>query len=330
MATPTGFSTRLLNVQCGKEVTWGTAVAATARAADLTKATFEANIQTEQYQDVGSLAPANSADVVYSDGKITLEGRYTFEDAPLFHQSMVALVAPTGVGPYVRGPYTAPNSASYTPISYTFEYGITGSVVLYKAAGCLLTELEITFKSKEVWMYKATFACKSVSVLSALAALSDRALTRPRARDTLLYLDAIGGTPGATAVSGFLRDFKLSIKTGIHMKDFVGDVAPSGFGIDSFEGELEMSVELVTATKAELDALLGATLVERFIRVKATRSTQIEQIDFAGYQDGSGQTLFEDNDGNIGLKLKYKGKYDVTQAYWLKFTNTSTVATLPF
>ncbi len=243
---------------------------------------------------------------------------------------MFGLVAPGAGPPYLRGPYTAPNSSSYSAISYTFEYGIVGSVVLYKAVGCLLTEFEITFKSKEVWMYKAVFACKAVSTLGGLAALSDRALTRARARDVLLYLDAISGNPGTTAVSGFLRDFKLAIKTGIHMKDFVGDVSPSGFGIDSWEGDLEMSVELVTATKAELDALLGATLVERYIRVTATRATQIEQIDFAGYQDGSGQVLFDDNDGNVGLKLKYKGKYDVTEGYWLEFNNTSTVAVLPF
>lgn len=330
MATPIGFSYKLRQVQVGKEVTWGTEVAATARLAELQDAKFKANIQIEEYANLGTLSPAGSADVVYADGEITLEGRWTFEDGPFFLQAMMGVVAPTGAGPYVRGPYLNPHNQSYSPASYTMQYGIVGSAALYKALGCVLTEFELSLKKREVYMYKAVFGCKSVATLSALTSLTDRALVRPRARDTALYLDAIGGTPGTTAVTGFLIDMKLSIKTGIHMKDFVGDVNPSGFGIGGWEADLEMTVELVTATKTELDALIGATLQERHIRIKPTRSTQIEQIDFACYQVGEGQELFEDNDGNVGLKFKYKPIYNITQGYWLSWTNTSTVATLPF
>jgi hypothetical protein len=330
MATPTGFSYKLRQVQVAKEVTWGTEVTtATARLAELEDAEFEANITIEEYANLGTLSPAGSADVVYADGKITLTGRWTFEDAPLFLQSAFGLQAPSGAGPYVRT-YANPHNQSYSPISYTFQYGIVGSAALYKALGCLLTELEITLKSKEVYMYKAVFACKSIATLSALTSLTDRALTRPRARDTALYIDDITGTLGATQVSGMLRDLKLTIKTGIHMKDFVGDVNPSGFGIAAWEADLEMTVELVTSTKTELDALIGATLQERFIRIKPTRSTQIEQIDLAVYQVGDGQKLFEDNNGNVGLKFKYRPIYNITEGWWIEWTNTNTVAALPF
>jgi hypothetical protein len=329
MAQPTGHSYKLRQVQVGKEVTWGTEVAATARLAELEDAEFEANIEIEEYANLGTLSPAGSADVVFADGKIVLTGRWTFEDAPFFLQGMFGVSAPTGAGPYVRT-YTNPHNQSYNPISYAFQYGIVGSTALYKALGCLLTDVEITYKKRGVWMYKATFACKSVATLSALTVLTDRALTRPRARDTALYIDDIGGTPGATLVSGFLIDLKLVIKTGIHMKDFAGDLNPTGFGIGEWSSELEMSVELITVTQTELEALLGGTLQQRFLRIKPTRSTQIEQIDYACYMVGNGQKLFENNDGNVGVKFKYKPIYNVGQGWWLRWINTSTVSSLPF
>ena len=329
MATPTGYSSKLRTVQIGKEATWGVAVPATARLHALDDAEFVPNIQSDEHQSLGTLSPATDVDIVYMDGKVTISGKLTMEDAPWLAQAAMGAVTATGANPYVRT-YVNPHNQSYSPVSYTFEYGIVGSDVKYKAVGAVLQTLEISFKKRESVMYKAEFLVKNVTVLTVMAALTDRAYTAMRAADLALFIDPTTNTPGTTAVTGFVRDYKLVINTGIHLKDFCGDLSPSGFGIGSWESALEIKAEFMATTKAEIESLLGGNAVKRFIQTAFTRGAAINLFNYACYMDGDGQTLFEDNDGNIGVSLKYKPIYNIAQGYWLQWSNTNAVQTLPF
>jgi len=292
---------------------------------ELKNASIEINAETETNVSIGTLAPATSADVVGFSGKVKIEGPWLYEDAPIWQQSLFGAVVPTGAGPYVRAS-TSPHQSSYTPEIYTFEFGMAGGT--YKAINCMLSMLELKIVKKKVTMFKAEFLCSNIQTLSSLTVLADRTVTRVRARDTVVSLDAWGGTIGTTPLTGTVLEATLKVSSNVHLKEFVGSLYATGYGIDSWEGELEIKAEFNTITKAEIDALIGATTVERLVQFKATRATQIDQTNFTGVMDGSGQVLYDDNDGNAGVTMKYLPVHNTTLAYWLATTNTNTVAVL--
>ncbi len=326
MATPTGKAFKLRQVQIGKETTWGTAVTATTKLALISEATFKPAIETKSAEEIGTLSPATNSDVVFTGGgTIELKGTLTFEQAPLYYQSMLGPVTATGAGPYSRI-HLAPHRSSYNPTSYTFEYGMAGA--LYKAVGAILTKLEIEIKKRDFVTFTATFAVKSVSTLSSLASLSEPVATIVRARDYTLYLDPTSGTALTTSVPATLIEGKMSVTTNVHMKDYVGSINAEGFGIDQFDGDAEFKFEFLSAIKDEVDALLAATTVNRFIGLEASRGTQSDLWILAGIWDGSDMTLFDDENGNLSVTLKVLPQYNSTLGSWLEIDNVCSIASI--
>ncbi|KPL80234.1 hypothetical protein [Herpetosiphon geysericola] len=323
--TPTGKAYKLRQLQAGKQTAWDTAVAATIKLMELTDATLTIEAETEMQQAMGTLAPATSADIVGVSGKVTIEGSWTFEDAPIYLQALFGAVAPSGAGPYVRA-YTSPHQAAYSAEAYTFEFGMAGG--LYQAINCVLSMLEIKIVKKKTTTFKAEFLCSNIQVLPSLTVLSDRNVTRVRARDTVISLDPWGGTIGTTPLTGTVLEATIKIQSNAHLKEFVGALYATGYGIDAWSGDIEVKAEFTTVIKAEIDAILAANTVQRLLQFKSTRGTQIDQSNITAVLDGSGQVLYDDNDGNVGVTMKYKPMHNIALAYWLQMTNTNTVAVL--
>lgn len=323
MAKP--FDLRTVGVK--QEASWGAGGVATARLLEVMSAEFEGNSELENEPSLGTLYPATSSEIVYIDGKISLEGKNTFEDDPYFLDALFAPATPSGAGPYVRD-YAAPDVA-YTPKSLAFEYGASGAS--YKASGGLISSYELTIEKRKPWMYKAEFLAKQVEVLASLASLTQRTATVPYAHNTLFYIDAAGGTIGTTAVPATLEKAVLKIEPNMRLDDYVGSISPVDFTVARWSASLEITAVFNATAKALIDALLGGDKAERQYRFKASRGVNnIAQWDFCGVIDGSGQKLFENiNSGTMGIKWKVMPQYNSTFGNWLKAQYTNTVATLP-
>ncbi|KPL90758.1 phage tail tube protein [Herpetosiphon geysericola] len=322
-----GLPIDLRRVQVAQETTWGTFVPATARLLEVMSAEFEANSELEREQSIGTLNPATSSEIVYIDGKITLERKSTVQDDCYFLDNMFGAATPSGAGPYVRD-YAAPDGL-YIPKPLSFEYGMAGA--LYKASGGLVTSYELTIEKRKPWMIKNEIAVKKVETLGSLAALTQRVPVVPYAHHTTMYVDAAGGTMGSTAAANTLLKAVLKLTPNIHMDDAVGDISPFDYTVARWDAELEITAVLNATSKALIDAVLGGDKAERQYRFKAQRAASaIAQVDFCGVIDGSGQKLFENvNNGTIGLKWKVLPQYNSTFGNWHKQQYTNSVAALP-
>jgi hypothetical protein len=88
-------------------------------------------------------------------------------------------------------------------------------------------------------------------------------------------------------------------------------------------------VEFNTASKAYLDAIIGAsTVLKKLIRLKAIKSTNIIQLDFAGFIPTAPE-IAPDEDGVVSLDFEFGGLYESGLANWFKSSITNGVVTLP-
>lgn len=317
-----GLPTALKLVQLGQESTWGTAVAATVKLMGVEDASITIADVQAQAKELGRLNPSPIVAQVAQSAAFAISGIATYEDDIYLNNGLLTSVAPTGAGPYVWA-NASPSTAATTPKKWTLEYGVTGAA--YKVAGALFSKISWKMEAGGWWMYSIDGIGKVVSTVT-LASLSDRSVEAIRAADTALYIDAVGGTMGATAVPAVLRSCELTHDAKRHLKIFAGALTPGDYGEDMHEGELKVTFEYTSAVKAYVDAILSG-LVQKQIRLKATSGTKIWQHDFAGYI-ADAPKLFEDAEGNITCSLSFKAHYNSTLGDWHKTSVTNSVASL--
>lgn len=317
-------TTKLRALQSGKETTWGTAVVASVKRAGITDISFKPNTEVELPEELGSLAPSGQSLLLYVDAEGNVKGWCSYEDLPYYLEELFGEVAPSGGGPYVRA-YAAPLGTAPVPRLTTFEYNQTGYV--YDVAGALISTFQIDIESKKYWTFDANYLAKSIAT-GTLAALSNRQVEPIRAADTVIYMDAFGATVGTTALPTGQIKATISVDTHRHLKDFIGSISPTSWGIDQFDGELTIQFELDATSKALLDALIAPGLVTRLFRIKATSGTKVAQIDFAGVLMNP-DNLFEDRNGNQTVTFHFAGQTDLGAfGNWYKASVTNSVAVL--
>lgn len=319
--------TNLKRVQFGKEVTWGTAVAATALLSGAGEGCgLEVVDETYHGPHQGSMGPSALVAEVRQHAEPKLEYDLTYEDICFLWDGLFGACSPTG-GPVYVWPYTAPLATAPVPRPYTMEIGALGAP--YKAAGVVFnkTKVEGDIDGDGVWKASVDLLAKVASVV-VMASLSARVTEMIRMADTALYVDAWAGTMGATAAPTTLISFALDLDPKYHLKWFAGSVAPGAKGEDQWEGSLELVLEFNATAKAYVDALLAPALVQRQIRLKAASGTKIAQIDFAGTLV-KGVKLWEDRDGNMTISTTWEGTYNATFANWLAASVSNAVASLP-
>jgi hypothetical protein len=179
--------------------------------------------------------------------------------------------------------------------------------------------------------FSADFVGKQVSD-GALAALSDRAVNPAMQSHLAVYLDAWGGTMGATALATTAIDFELSVKNPRALNRYLDTGLVAGAyedtGPDPSMVSLKMTLYLNATSAGYVTAMLVPGLFQRQIRIKATDTTRILQYDFAGFAP-SVPTLYSDKSGLQVLDLVMHGQYHATFANCFKWSNTNAVATLP-
>lgn len=318
--------TNLKRVQLGQEVTWGTSVAATALLMGVTESSLEIADEVYQAEEQGWLAPSILAAEVKQSAVATIAYDLSYEDILFLLDGLFGDCTPTGSDPYTWA-YAAPGSAVVAPREYTVEYGMADGE--YEMTGAIFNDCTISgdVDGDGVWKASCNLIGKKAEA-SAMASLSRRGVVLIRVHNTLLYIDASGGTIGDTEVASSLISFELSVDPKYHLKTFGGSINPASFGYDRWEGQLTIVAEFTAAVKAYVDALLTPEAVVKLIRLKATTGTKQAQIDFSGYVV-DGVKLFEDRDGNVTVSLTFQGRYNSTLGNWLKCEIVNGVATLP-
>lgn len=319
-----GLATTARKVQLGQETTWGTAVAATALLGGVTDASVKVMDETENIEELGRYGPSSMVIEGAQWAEASIEGIATYQDLIYYLHGILGTVSPSGAGPYVYT-YTAPTASAAAAQKYTMEFGIGSSA--YKIAGALFTKLTIKCQAKKYWTVSAELFGKTIATVT-FASLNDRTQEGIRAADTVLKIDAVGGTIGTTSVATTLIDFELVIETGRHSKFFIGSAAPGDYGESRMNATLKTTMEFNSSAKAYFDALIAPALVQRQIELTATSGTNIAKLQFAGNLDGSPVELFGDRDGNAVVEYNWKANYNSTLGNWLKAIVTNSVASL--
>ena len=315
--------------QVAKETTWGTAVVATAKLMGVQEKSYlQAANRSDIYPDVrASLAPAYLAGLEQTAGAGELEMIVTYEDAPYIFDNAFGEATPTGAGPYVRA-YGAPVATAVTPRILTFYHGNTQTGGgIYKLAGGLLNSLKLKGATGKPTMLTGDLIGKSVAT-GAFAALSDRTVEVVMGQPWLIYMDAWGGTMGATQVATTALAFELDVKLNRVLQWSMDSLAPDTWEQNPWEGSLKLTLRMNATTKTEVDAIVAQTSVyQKQVRLKATSGTKVFQVDFAGTMKEPPKT-YDDEDGVLTVELEMDGTYNTGLANWLAASVTNSVASL--
>ncbi len=321
----------LLQVQWGKQTDWNTAVAGSVKGMALSDFMMKPVVETQMIPELrGSLAPGFISVANYQAGEGSIEGAVTYEDFPYWLEGLVGVATPSGVGPYTRD-YVFPGvpvlSGGNAIRLFTFLYGDSVGGV-YRASGGLISKLNVKGNKGEAWTFSADWLAKIVENAGALAGLSDRVVTPVQGVNTTLYIDAIGGVIGTTAVPTTAFSFELDIDTKRSLKQHLGSLNADGFAHgEAWEASLTLVMEFNATSKAYLDVLIAGTVFQKQIRIKALNGTNICQLDFAGTQDGAPQ-IFDDEDGVSTVEIKLSGIYSSALGNWAKAQVVNSVAAL--
>ena len=314
----------LIKLQIGQEATWGAGAVATAKLMGVTDISLDIVDTVHQSEALnGTLYPSDLVALAEQHGEGSFSMDLSYDDILYPLDGLFEEETPTG-GPAYVWTYIAPTTAVLSSNNYCFEIGGTGAE--YECLGATPTGMTISGEAGGVWTAEVPFFSKAVDDAS-MTGLSDRTVELIRMSDTVLAIDAWGGTIGTTTVSNELIAFTLSFDTGRHLKQFNASLAPSSYGETKWTGTLDLTMEYSTTTKAIVDAMSGATLQQRLIRLTATSGADIVQIDFAGTL-ANGVSLFSDRDGNLTADLSFTGTYSDTGTEWLEFTVTNSIDAL--
>lgn len=323
-------TTGLLQWQIGKETTWGTPVAATARLMGVTGGNIKSDNRSAIYPDVrGSLQPAHLAGLEQIAGMGNLEMLATFEDLPYIFDSAFTEATPTGTGPYVYA-YSAPTTAVPTaPRKLTVIHGSSQSPTgIYTLEGGLANGFTIKAEVGKPTTVSVPLIGQAVTTAGSLAALSDRTVEVIMGQPWLLYFDAAGGTIGSTALTLTSVAFELTVNCNRTLEWSLDSLTPDQFNEGVRSGSLKLTMRYNSSMKTIVDALVAQTAVyERQIRLSNTSGTKICQLNFAGIVESPPQT-FEDKDGVITTTLDFVAKNNAALTNFFTASVTNSVSTL--
>lgn len=312
---------RVLDI--GKETTWGTPVTPTRRVIGVRDASASAVITTSTVVAVGNLSPAQLGFLGGLTYEGSIDGSMTYEEL-FWLRGIFGDVTPQGTGPYTWT-YAAPLTSFPSSYFYTLQLGTTGAC--YKFAGGILNSLRVSIEAGREWQCSSGFLAASATSATPTS-LTEGEANVVLASDTAVYIDPWGGTMGSTEVSATLISATLDLRTGRHLKQFVGDYAPGGHGDGRWEGSLALQLEFNSTAKAYVDDLVGGTLVQKQVELRATSGSNSLKLQFCGTLSER-VALWEDRDGNMVTTLTFNGTYHPDFGNWLKFVVTNSVASYP-
>jgi hypothetical protein len=319
----------LLSIQAGTQSSWATGVTPTVKLMGVEDLVIDPGITAEAYHDRrGSAAPAHLAALTAIMPTAKMDVLATYEDHSYYLDNLCGQASPSGSGPYTRN-HAATGTAITAPRLLGLSYG--DATDYRRFVGGLISKLTAKGENGAPLRHSTEWIGNTIST-TALAALSDRTVNLAMGDHAAIYVDAWGGTIGATALTVNAFAFELTVDAKRKGDQFFGALAAGNYheddGAEGWEGELKLSLELNGNTRSELTAATHlSTLYQRQVRIAYTSGTNVIQYDFAGFQEGAPE-LFKDRNGVLMFEIVLKGLYNPTLGNWFKSQNVNSVATL--
>lgn len=286
----------LYEVQVGAETTFGTAVTPTKLLQGVTDIKLEIvrDGKVFAYKD-GTFSPGRSAKTLKKGARGSIEANLTYENAIYFLGSFFAYNnAPTGSNPYVYA-YAGALGSLLAPKPLTLMY--TDGTLQVRVTSLVFNKLTITGASGEESKIKAEFIAYDIDT-STEASLSQIAMDEVLPQHWLLYMDAIGGTVGTTAVTATAYAFEYMLDAHRTLKYPLGSLLPSGYAERKWSGNLKLNMELTATARTKLGSIFSGTdsPLTQLTRLKASSGSKVAQFDFGGACVAP-SNLGEDEDG---------------------------------
>lgn len=321
-----------LVVQVGKETTFGTGVAATAKLRGLTRSPqFQPRHDSEVLEEIGTYGPSSLAVLNSLGAEGSLEGHVLYEDDPMLMDALFGVAAPTGSGTYTYAHAAPLTSAPTSPRLETIEYGDAESGgPNYKMVSAVTTKVTYKGENSKALTYTRDVLGHSIVATTLTGALTDRAVEPVHGAQVAVYVDTWAGTMGSTAVSATAFAFELELDSGRNLGYFFGGLLPTDWDEGFYTATLKMTMKFNATSKAYLDSLLGsATAVsQRQVRLKATSGTKIWQKDIAG-TFVEPPRFWENRNNAVTVQFTLKGTYHSTFANYFKSSVTNAVSVMP-
>ena len=251
----------LYQVQVGKESTWGTNVAPTARLIGIESIEINPGVEQKALTDMrASYAPSHVSQLTRIMPTGTYEGWASYEDIHYWLEGMVGEVTPVGIAaPYTRTG-VAPGTTVIVGRPQTLIYG--GPEGTYALNGALPTTFTFTVSSNEEARFSGDIMAKD-RVTDNLGMLADRIVTPIMGDHVKIYIDPVGGTIGTTEIPALAFSAELEInanRTGKHHL--------SSLTVDTLRGP-KWSGSLTAVL--ELDATIVNPLMDEFLHSRGYR-----------------------------------------------------------
>jgi len=329
-------------VQSYKEVTRGTAAAATAKlmAYHLRPKVGDRSI-VQPVEDRGSKFGAFRGFSVRKQADMgnleTGDSGLTFED--VLYPLLMAVKG--GVTPTTPDPTNAASGRLWTftptsgsadnPDTFTIEWG--DDVQAWESEYCFGTGLTISGRVNEAWALSMPMVGRQHTAGEFTGALSDRTVESVITNLSKLYMDDSGGTIGTTQISSAFVGFEWNL--GDHFYPvFTGD------GNYYFTTHAEKKV----FPKLNLDIIVDSTTKALITTKYTTPTVQLVRVDGLGtliggtiYNrvqiDGAYRIMdissLEEEDGLSRVRMSLAAEYDSTYAKMYEISAQNTIATLP-
>lgn len=326
-------------ITAAKETTWGTGVTATVKWMDVMDAPVpDAGAKFVAIPSIrGGISKNAYIKAKASEIPPSASWKHfgTYEDISYHLESLMGVVSPTGAGPYVRAggvPLTAVVATPRVQTVYVSNLDSTDGF-FYKYLGCQASKIAIACKSMDYMTMTVDRLASRVTAADATTAatgtLTDRTVSPILGNDMTLFMDAVGGTIGTTAVSPAGYEYSLEVDSGRKVDGQLG----SPYGVQIIEGDWsgKLSLKLIwtASSKAYVDATFGtSTVFQKQVRIKhTTGSSQIAQFDFSGSTPASIK-INEGANETVVVSIDFEQIYNSTLGSWLKYSNTNSTATL--
>lgn len=321
----------LYQIQVGTQNAFATAATPTVKLMDVTKCDLKPLIKAEPRPYLrGSLAPNYVSIIKEIGGSATIESDLSYEDIHYWLEGLFGVATPGGTAaPYTRAGL-APLTAKVTPRILTVVKGASDGT--FKLTGGVVQKVTIKGNSSGVWSAGIDLLGYDITT-GTLASLSDRPVNPIMGGDTLLYIDAWGGTMGATSITGIQYDFELTIDTKREARRHM-TLRPDTFKQPLWDVKFKLILEYTSVSHAYLNSILTSTPgapLQHQVRIKAstgaTSTLKTLQLDFAGTVEDA-PTIFTDQDGVVTAEMNYFATYHTTFANYLKYDSNNGVSAL--
>ncbi|KKM68526.1 hypothetical protein LCGC14_1460020 [marine sediment metagenome] len=302
----------LHKIQLGLEAVYGDGAAVSLQPPGINNVRIDPKVEAEQLKDKrGTTMPAHEAFIKRRWVEGTIDGYLNYQQAYVWLDSMFGEATPVGNDRTYLG---SVDWASEVEKSIALYYGQTGLV--YKAAGVLPTNLQITGASGEPIQFSYNFFGQEATDGATISGVSLDTVEWMFGYDTTIYLDAgRGANHGTTPMTDIGFRFAADITANRKPVWHLGNQTPDTYSVGEWGGSLNLVLESDATVLSHLGDIMDATgaPIVYVVRIDISNGSDAFQLDFVG-EAITPPNLITDTDGVVTVELALQPTYGTDQA----------------